>query len=707
MRGCEVADAIIVGGGHNGLVASAYLARAGLRVLVLEEGPRLGGLAQSSKVFQHARSAQEVSLAAAWSGMLQPTICRSLKLRLDTRILEVQHLYVGSDGDVHFHPLSNRERHSFYLRRRGGSLVLDDIGRLDDCLSNATAALRELTHEPFLRRRIAASRRIDRDTERTLYASMEELFEPFPRLPAVTQAAMVQAGLSLQNGPADTRGGGFFMSYMGLASTAGIPGAWGLPRGGMGAITGSIAARADELGAQIHTGAGVTGVEQDGDSFVVRTHSDEFQTQRVVFACGLHRIRDLIGQEITEPDVRPGSSASIHLELESLPKLRPDLNDLIGTRLGSALIGVGPSSLADVSAAANQMSTQQFSRPLILSTSLVHRDPYPLLYVYAQFVSADADHSQLAAATVDQLRSVFPNIDQLVRGVKVMTPGDIASHFGAPGGHPEHYQMSYPQLLFERPAPELAEYRLAEPGLYHGSAGSFPGGLVSGLPGRNAALVVLADWAKLVTLPQRPRRPERQVPRTSRRPAGNMTVLEMLPRQAGLDHSIQQALALEAAVFLEAFGNTANDLAQEYASYVPRQTRFLAALAPSIVGVMRLILPGPLQQKTLVDLEKAPFWIPSRDSIAAYGVDAARVLDVATVAVAKPWRGSGAFEALALAAVGVARREELTHMTAIIDERLLLYLSRLGVPVIHLAAPEAYLGSDSSVPVLLDLSMRR
>jgi len=698
-------DAIIVGGGHNGLVAAGYLARAGLRVRLFEARHKFGGLAQSAKVFGEASGAEEISVAAAWSGMLQPTVCRSLKLSLDILPLDPQHLYVGTDGGVHFHPLSPAERGRFFKSQYGprASSTLHSLARLEDRLAVASDDLRRICHEPSLHGRSVVARTFAPGVDEFLEESMDDIFLGAD-IPSISQAAMVQAGMSLQNGATSLPGGGFCMSYMAMARTAGIPGAWGLPRGGMGSVAQALSRRAEQLGASLSANAPVRELRPSSAGFVVRTDELEVWSTLVLFACGFEHVSRIIGKTIDEPAACPGKSASVHLRLKAVPKIRQDLAPLISNRLWSALIGSGPSDLEGVSdAAAGFKPVMGFSTPLLLSTSLMGTHSRPVLYVYVQFVAPSVERTKLATAVVAQLQDVFPDLEQLVLDAKVLTPRDIASGLMVPGGHPEHYQMSYPALLFERPTADLAGYRLSDDGLYHGSASSFPGGLVSGLPGRNAALTMIRDWSNKSELPIGSIvRHRKAAKRADACAAFEVRDVEPARGRADTTELIEAATALEAEVFFSAFHNTASDLQREYGQYFPAQTRFLVALAPDVVGMMRLILPGRIRQKTLVDLEEPPFRVPVGDDVRVYGASESTILDIATVAIRRSWRGSGAFEALAARAVEIAHESDLLYLTAIIDERLLQYLRRRSVTFVQLAAPAPYLGSKRSVPVLIN-----
>jgi len=491
-------DVAVVGAGHNGLVAAGYLAKAGLDVAVIERQALPGGLCRSGDPFGDPLGQGDLSVAAAWSGMLQPTVRRDLGLRVPASILDPQQFYVGQDAALHHHPLSPSERGRFYRWRDGskGAGILAEISEFEASVTRMAHETRTFCHERSPDARLAAFARLPLDLREGLTSSMLDLFARYPRIPELDCVAIAQAAMSVQNGPVETEGGGFFLAYMAMAATGGVDGAWGLPRNGMGAVADALLDRVRNFGVDVHLGSEVDAVELEPQRICVRADSDEYFAKRALLSCGLHQVDSLLGRDWVGDDLSPsGVSAVIYLRLNDLPTLAPHLAEwLPDKRLWSCVIGHGPSTLSQLSDACMQVRKgAEWSNPLLLSATLVGSRESPVLYVYTQFVGYDAPHQPLIKVVIEQLEDLFPGLRSRVLEAVAATPRTFASLLRTPHGHPEHLQMEFPALLDSRPSASLADYRLPDPRLYHGSAAAFPGGLVTGLPGRNAALTMLHD----------------------------------------------------------------------------------------------------------------------------------------------------------------------------------------------------------------------
>jgi phytoene dehydrogenase-like protein len=493
-------DVTVVGAGHNGLVAAGYLAKAGLDVALIERQALPGGLCRSGDPFDDPLGQGNLSVAAAWSGMLQPVVRKDLGLHVPASILDPQQFYVGQDATLHHHPLSPSERARFHRWRDGseGLGILAEIVELETSIASMAHETQLLCQERSPEDRLAMFNRLPADLRDGLISSMHDLFARHSGIPELDCVAIAQAAMSVQNGPLETEGGGFFLAYMAMAATGGVSGAWGLPPNGMGAIANALLDRVHGFGVDVHLDSEVEAIELEPQRIRVRAGSDEFSATRALLACGLHQIDTLVGRDWIGNDLSPlGVSAVIYLRLDDLPTLSPQLAEWLAERqLWSCVVGHGPSTLSELSEACTQVREgAEWSDPLLLSATLVGSHKSPVLYVYTQFVGYEVPHQPLIKAVIAQLEDIFPGLGSNVLEAVAAIPHTFASLLGTPYGHPEHLQMEFPALLDSRPSASLADYRLPDPRLYHGSAAAFPGGLVTGLPGRNAALTMLHDFA--------------------------------------------------------------------------------------------------------------------------------------------------------------------------------------------------------------------
>lgn len=158
------------------------------------------------------------------------------------------------------------------------------------------------------------------------------------------------------------------------------------------------------------------------------------------------------------------------------------------------------------------------------------------------------------------------------------------------------------------------------------------------------------------------------------------------------------AADIEATVFGEMFGDERRELEAAYSPYTEQSVFLLARVEARPSGMMRLGLPGPLQAKTLVDTAVPPFDVPLLEDLVKARGSSPRVLDLMTVAVVRPWRGSGVFDDLLEAAVAVGKSAGCTDMIAVIDEPVLKYLRKRGLDFKTYGSGKRYFGSSSSVP---------
>lgn len=509
---------IIVGGGHNGLVCAAYLARAGREVLVLEAAERLGGGAITRAFAPGFR----VSACAHLAYLLDERISRELKLashglkwahtRLRTVALaaEGEHLVLNGGliegGSL---PQEDREALAGYHRRmlRFARVLGRQHNRRPPRLAGGGSS------EVIAAAKLGFDiRRLGRDAMReflriagiNIYDVLEETFDT----PLLKGALALDAVLGTNLGP---RSNNSVLTLLHRLSgeVQGVAGSLALPAGGMGAVSDALASAARASGATLRTSAGVrritlagdrvAGVELDnGETLaagIVISNADPARTLLGLvgaqhFETGfVHRVRHIRAK---------GMAAKLHLALAAPPAFARLSAALAGERL---LVAPDPGYLerAFDHAKYGQCSPDpalEITLPSAHDPSLAPNGQHVLSVIvqYAPFdprASSDAARAQLLDRTLQVLERYAPGLRSQVLAAELLLPADIEREFRISGGHWHHGELALDQFLMLRPVPGAAQYAMPLNGLYLCGAGCHPGGGVMGSAGRNAAQAVL------------------------------------------------------------------------------------------------------------------------------------------------------------------------------------------------------------------------
>jgi phytoene dehydrogenase-like protein len=519
-------DAIIIGGGHNGLTAAAYLARAGRKVLVLERRHVLGGAAVTEEVFPGFR----FSVCSYVVSLLRPEIIRELDLpRHGLEILPLDGTFTPMpNGDylwrVNDHAKTRREiaRHSRldaeaydeYGRAmvEMGRFVKPILGMLPpDPTSLDPRGLKQLL---FLLRRFQRLPRDDQYNQVQLMTMsavdfLDQWFET-----DVLKATMSASGIIGTFLGVRSPGTAYVLLHHYMGEIDGAFRSWGLARGGTGAISNAIAGAALAAGVEIRTNVEVAKILVAGNRAegVVLGNGDEIRASvvassvdpRLTFLRLLDTgtLPDDFVEDIHRYKFR-GSSAKVNLALDALPDF-------------TALRGPGPHLRGAVSIspsvdymerAYDDAKYGRFSRkPYIDIVIPSLTDPSiapPGKHVMSCFVQYapyhlkdgtwDEQREALGDAVIDTLAEYAPNIRGIVRHRQVLTPLDLEREWGLSEGNIFQGELTLEQLFFLRPAPGWAQYRTPVSHLYMCGSCTHPGGGIMGAPGRNAAFKILAD----------------------------------------------------------------------------------------------------------------------------------------------------------------------------------------------------------------------
>jgi phytoene dehydrogenase-like protein len=511
---------IVIGGGHNGLVCAAYLARAGRQVLVLEAADRVGGAAVTREFAPGFR----VSAGAHLLHVLDPVVVKELGLhghglsyaRTDLHTIalsEAEAPLVLDGAHVLAGPVSPHDRAALadYMRRmrRFAAIVGRQHGRVPPRL--ASGNWRDLLGAASFAHDIRRLGRQDmgeflRVAAMNIFDVLEESFAS----PALKGALALDGILGAQLGP---RSGNtvFAMLHRLSGAIAGRPGAFALPRGGMGAVTDSIAAAAKRAGAEIRTSAPVAAVLMSGDRVCgVRLEGGEELTAPTIVSNADPKttLLKLLGARHLETEfarrihnVRmQGTTAKLHLALSGLPEFRGVPTEQLGERLLIA------PDLEYIELAFNQAKYREYSERPVLEISIptVHdptlapanRHVLSAIVQYAPYDLAggwDGVRDRFQTGVLGTLERYAPALKNKIIGSELLTPADIEREFRIAGGHWHHGELALDQLMMLRPVPGAAQYAMPVTGLYLCGAGCHPGGGVMGSAGRNAARVLLAE----------------------------------------------------------------------------------------------------------------------------------------------------------------------------------------------------------------------
>ena len=520
-------DAIVIGGGHNGLVHAAYLARAGKKVLVLERRHVLGGAAVTEEIFPGFK----FSVCSYVVSLLRPEIIRDLDLpRHGLEILPLDGTFTPMpNGDylwrVNDHAKTRREiaRHSPLdaeaYEEYGKAMV--EMGKFAKPVLGMTPpdpsrlsidGLRKLM---FLGRRFRDLPEPDQYNQvqlMTMSAAdfLDQWFET-----DVLKATMSASGIIGTFLGVRSPGTAYVLLHHYMGEIDGAFRSWGFARGGTGAISNAIAEAAREAGAEIRTQAPIArilvkngrarGVAlQNGDEFEAHVISSSVDV-RQTFLRMLepdHVPRDFL-EQIRQFKFR-GSSGKVNLALDSLPDFKCLPGP--GPHLRGA-ISISP-SVDYMEHAYDEAKYGHYSRrPYIDIVIPSLTDPSvapPGRHVMSCFVqyapyhlkdaSWDDQREAFGDTVIDALAEYAPNIKSIIAGRQVLTPLDLEREFGLSEGNIFQGELSLEQLFFLRPVPGWAQYRTPVRGLYLCGSSAHPGGGIMGAPGRLAALEVLKDW---------------------------------------------------------------------------------------------------------------------------------------------------------------------------------------------------------------------
>jgi len=527
-------DILIIGAGHNGLTAAAYLANAGLSVTVLEKNSIVGGAA----ITEEFAPGFSNSVASYTVSLLNPKVIADLELhRHGLEIIErsAANFWPVDDARGLLIPYDQAGRRNAFAAFSKSDA--DRLAAYDDELNRAVAVLRDLvTRTPpnagggilELIKAGAAGRRV----LKLSLADQRLLLELFTASAAdfldrrfeneTVKAAFAFDGIVGSYAAPSTPGTAYVLLHHCFGEVNGKPGRWGHAKGGMGAITQAMARAAQSRGAVICTNAPVHRVLVEGEraTGVVLKTGETIRARAIVANVGPKLLfRDLIAKTDIAPEIRDAflaiktgsGSFRMNMALAELPDFtaRPGKEAALHHRAG---IVIGP-TMDYLERAYLDARTFGWSREpvveMMISSALDPQLAPPGKHVASLFVQhvapqlpgarswSDAREKEaFADIVIETVSRHAPNFKSAVLARQVLSPLDLEERFGLIDGDIFHGQLGLGQLFSARPVLGYGNYRMPIKGLYLCGSGAHPGGGVTGVPGMNAAREIVKDMKR-------------------------------------------------------------------------------------------------------------------------------------------------------------------------------------------------------------------
>ena len=526
-------DAIVIGGGHNGLVAAAYLARAGARTVVLEARNKTGGAADTSSPWPEHPDFKVTTFSYVMS-LMPPTIIRDLHLeRHGYKVYPMGPYYQAfPDGrSIKLYADDAKKNHESVARF--SKKDAETLPLWDEWLANVASILGPLLlHVPPKLGSLALGDLLDTvktawkvrklgvrgvgDVTKLFTMSVTDLLNEWFESDAVKAALTINGVIGTWAGP-DEPGTAYVMLHHSIGDVGdGHLGSWGFPEGGMGAVADACRRAAEEFGAEIRTDVRVGKVLTRGGRFVgVALESGEELRAPLGVTC-IHpktAFLRLLDREELPPDfvrdienwkTRSGV-VKINVAISKLPDFTADPGShLQDHHTGSVEMCLSPeyAERAFQDAREGRAAERPFCDGVIPTTfdRTLMPEGVHLFSMFTQWVphtwSREPHREELEAYAdrmIDRYDELAPGFKASVIARQVIGPYDMEQELGLVGGNIFHGELSPDQLFHMRPAPGYADYRTPIRGLYHASSATHAGGGVCGIPAYNCFRVIQAD----------------------------------------------------------------------------------------------------------------------------------------------------------------------------------------------------------------------
>jgi phytoene dehydrogenase-like protein len=529
-------DAIVVGGGHNGLVAAAYLARSGARTVVLESRSTTGGAATTEAPWPEAPDVKVTRLSYVMS-LMPPTIIEDLQLnRHGYKVHPMGPYYQaypeGGSLTLHEHDLKrNHAEIAKWSRKDADAMpgwdawlagLADVLGPLLTTVPPNIGSRRPGDLAGTLRlawRNRGLDVRTVGDVTRLMTMSIADLLDDWFESPQVKGALAVNGVIGTWAGPYEP-GTAYVMAHHSIGDVGdGKLGSWGFPEGGMGGVSAAIRSSAESFGAEIRTDARVERLIVNGGRVHGAVLVDGTELRAPVVVTSLHpktAFLDHVGRaELPDDFVRDierwrsrSGVVKVNLALGELPDFTADRGtDLQEHHTGS--VEMAPSMEFIERAFQDARDGRPAARPFcdgVIPTSFdrsLAPEGVHIMSLFTQWVPSEwseAPHQEeleaYADRCIDLYDEVAPNFKSSILHRDVVGPYEMEHEYGLIGGNIFHGELSLEQLFHMRPAPGYADYRTPVAGLYNAGSATHAGGGVCGIPGMQASRIAIADRKK-------------------------------------------------------------------------------------------------------------------------------------------------------------------------------------------------------------------
>ena len=528
-------DAIVIGAGHNGLTNGAYLAKAGLRVAVLERNPYIGG----ATVSRELHKGWYYSNCSYVSSLLRPEITRDLELPRHglqvvpfgggaTFMRNGDHFGTYADHDRHYREIarhSKRDANAYDRYAADTSLQTKLIRPYlmrtpPDPTSLKPRDLRDLME--FAQSFMSLGEEKLLDTIKFWTASVGDYLNEYFETDVI-KAHMAGSGIIGTALGVYSPGTAYVLLHHYMGDVDGNVGAWGFARGGMGAIASALSKAFQSFGGDIICDANVDEIIVRNGRAVGVALKDGTEYRAPIVVSNLDPKRTFL--DITNPRDLPasvvkkaqnfkirGSSGKLNIALDGLPVfngLDPRNRIMAGDLHFS-------DSLERQERAYDDWKAGTWSKDPYLDMmipSLTDPTMAPpgkhMMSVFVQYAPpkvegrewTDEDKDGFEKSVIDQISNYSPNFKDLILHCETRTPREIEAEVGLTEGNIFMGELTFDQLLFNRPFPGYAQYRSPIKGMYMCSSGTHPGGGVMAAPGANAAREILRDLKRPNTVP--------------------------------------------------------------------------------------------------------------------------------------------------------------------------------------------------------------